>query len=182
MNSLRTRTSPSLSSGTGRSVFQWSWSTPPVSSMRMPDMDLGMGGMVDVVVGGVVLGSFGGVDQGYSAGLWRMRMDVGERSLKNRSGTGDVFTKIQREREDGSVEERSCCRCRCRSSSVLCWTPHPPHGHPGTPQITSAWLQMSDKGKNKYPSGVGMGWMMSWELVSTRINQQEAAMFRRGEP
>lgn len=37
--------------------------------MRMPDMDLGMGGMVGVV-GGVVRGSFGGVDQGNR--LWRM--------------------------------------------------------------------------------------------------------------
>lgn len=46
MNSLRTRISPSLSSGTGRSVFHWSTSTPPFSSMRMPDMVLGMGGMV----------------------------------------------------------------------------------------------------------------------------------------
>lgn len=32
---------------------------------------------------------------------------------------------------------------------------------------------MSDKGKNKYPSGAGMGWMMSCELVSTRMNKRE---------
>lgn len=42
MYSFFTSSSPSLGSGTGRSVRYWRTSTPPVFSMRMPRIVLGM--------------------------------------------------------------------------------------------------------------------------------------------
>lgn len=48
MYSFLTRISPSLSSGTGRSVFHFRTSGPPGSSKTMPDMVLGIGGMIAV--------------------------------------------------------------------------------------------------------------------------------------
>lgn len=44
--SFFTSTSPSFRSGTGRSVFHFSTSGPPLASITTPDMVLGMGAMV----------------------------------------------------------------------------------------------------------------------------------------
>jgi len=55
MKSFFTRISPSLGTGTGRSVFHCRTSTPPVFSMRTPFIVLGREAIVRAIIVGIGL-------------------------------------------------------------------------------------------------------------------------------